>query len=46
MEIHVINKKTPSKKIMELYCNCNLIANGTPIYCNVHIVHADIINHG
>jgi hypothetical protein len=37
--------KIPHYKIRELYYNCNLIANETPIQCNVHILHKDIANH-
>jgi hypothetical protein len=33
------------QKIKELYYNYNLVANGTPIWYNVHIIHIDVINH-
>jgi hypothetical protein len=33
------------QKIKELYYSYNLVANETPIWCNVHIMHIDVINH-
>jgi hypothetical protein len=40
----LINKMI-CQKIKELYYNCNLITNGTPIQSNVYIIHMDVINH-
>jgi hypothetical protein len=36
--------KMSHQKIEELYYNYNLVINGTPIWCNVFIVHMDIVN--
>jgi hypothetical protein len=33
------------QKIKELYYGCNLIANETPIRCNVHNIHTNVVNH-
>jgi len=33
------------QKIKELYYNYNLVANETPIRCNVHNIHIDVFNH-
>jgi len=38
-------KKMQHQKIIELYCSCNLISNGTRKWCNVCIIHINIVNH-
>ncbi len=45
MEIQVLINKIPPWKIKELYYNCNLVANETFIWCNVRIIHMDVVNH-
>jgi hypothetical protein len=40
----LINKMS-HQKIKELYCNCNLIANETHIWCNVCILHIYVANY-
>ncbi len=35
----------PHQNIKELYYNYNLVSNMTSIWCSVHIVHTDVVNH-
>jgi hypothetical protein len=37
--------KIPHKKIKELFNSCNLTTNGTLIWCNVCIIHTNVVNH-
>jgi hypothetical protein len=44
MEYEYLINKMPRQKIREVYYNCNLVSNVTPLWCNVHIIHMDVIN--
>jgi hypothetical protein len=33
------------QKITKLYYSYNLVANGTPIQCNIRIIHIDVVDH-
>jgi hypothetical protein len=38
-------KRMQHQKIKKLYCDYNLFSNGTHIWCNVCIIHTNIVNH-
>jgi hypothetical protein len=37
--------KMPHQNIKEWYYGRNLVTNGTPIQCNIHIIYIDIVNY-
>ncbi len=37
--------KMSHQKITKLYYSYNLVANGTPIQCNIRIIHIDVVDH-